>query len=150
MSQTAIVMNAGATLDGRALAQTAVTLDGVGVVPEPRPTLSTVTAVAVLVLLKGWQTAPLDARSDSSTSRTSGASYARRLLRASLAPGSGHSDEADAQQQRGRGLGNHVSVDPEGCLFLIQRRPGRPTVVAEARGAENMIPPTGAAREHPF
>lgn len=51
LSQTAIVMNTGATLDGSALAQTAVTLDGVSVVPEPGPTLSAVTALAMLVVL---------------------------------------------------------------------------------------------------
>lgn len=35
LGQTAIVMSTGAELDGRALAQTAVTLDSVSVVPEP-------------------------------------------------------------------------------------------------------------------
>lgn len=35
LDQTLIVMNTGATLDGRALAQTAVTLDSNAVIPEP-------------------------------------------------------------------------------------------------------------------
>lgn len=53
LGMTAIVLNTGAALEGRALAQSAVTLDSASVVPEPGPTLSMVTALAVLALLHG-------------------------------------------------------------------------------------------------
>ncbi len=57
LGMTAIVMNNGAMLDGSALAQTAVTLNGATVVPEPGPTLSAVTALAILGLLMRWRAA---------------------------------------------------------------------------------------------